>query len=63
LYARAAYSGAWKKLEPIWDFIIRAKHVDSMLPALETVLNSFDNSDIKKGNLSVNLATKKNQRI
>jgi radical SAM superfamily enzyme YgiQ (UPF0313 family) len=36
-----AYSGAWKKLEPIWDAIIRVKRVSTILPALETVLKSF----------------------
>ncbi|MFQ4145364.1 hypothetical protein [Chlorogloeopsis sp. ULAP02] len=29
------YSGAWKKLEPVWDVIIRAKQVNTMLPVLE----------------------------
>lgn len=36
-----AYSGAWKKLEPVWDLIIRAKRTTQLLPALETVLTSF----------------------
>jgi len=34
----AAYAGGWKKLEPLWDLIIRARRVSAMLPALETVL-------------------------
>jgi radical SAM superfamily enzyme YgiQ (UPF0313 family) len=33
-----AYTGGWKKLEPLWDFVIRAKQVASFLPLLETVL-------------------------
>lgn len=33
-----AYAGGWKKLEPMWDFIIRAKRATSMLPVLEAVL-------------------------
>lgn len=37
-----AYSGGWKKLEPFWDVIIRAKHVNRLLPLLESVLKSFD---------------------
>ena len=37
----AAYAGGWKKLEPMWDFIIRAKRASSMLPVLETVLAAF----------------------
>lgn len=36
-----AYTGAWKKAEPIWDLIIRFKQVNQLLPALETVLESF----------------------
>lgn len=35
------YAGAWKKLEPVWDVIIRAKQVNRLLPALESVLNRF----------------------
>ncbi|MDM9384346.1 hypothetical protein QUB80_27100 [Chlorogloeopsis sp. ULAP01] len=45
------YSGAWKKLEPVWDMIIRAKQVNTMLPVLEGVLNSFSNSAKKTDNL------------
>jgi radical SAM superfamily enzyme YgiQ (UPF0313 family) len=33
-----AYAGGWKKFEPMWDWIIRAKRVTHMLPVLETVL-------------------------
>lgn len=36
-----AYAGAWKKLEPAWDLVIRAKQVTQLLPALEEVLTSF----------------------
>lgn len=36
-----AYAGGWKKLELAWDWIIRAKKVTSMLPALETILGGF----------------------
>lgn len=35
------YVGAWKKFEPLWDWVIRAKHVGSLLPALENVLEGF----------------------
>ncbi|MFE1748462.1 B12-binding domain-containing radical SAM protein [Coleofasciculus sp. H7-2] len=35
------YAGAWKKLEPVWDAIIRAKKVTQCLPTLESVLTSF----------------------
>lgn len=35
------YSGGWKKFEPLWDLIIRARQVTRMLPLLETVLAAF----------------------
>lgn len=31
----------WKKFEPMWDFIIKAKRASSMLPVLERVLVAF----------------------
>ena len=34
----AAYAAGWKKFEPLWDAIIRAKRTRMMLPLLETVL-------------------------
>ncbi|GAB4218301.1 MAG: radical SAM protein [Synechococcales cyanobacterium] len=36
-----AYAGAWKKAEPIWDFLIRLKQVNRLLPSLESVLERF----------------------
>jgi radical SAM superfamily enzyme YgiQ (UPF0313 family) len=36
-----AYTGGWKKFEPMWDLIIRAKRACGMLPVLETVLTAF----------------------
>jgi len=37
----AAYAVGWKKLEPLWDVIIRARRATSMLPVLETILSEF----------------------
>jgi radical SAM superfamily enzyme YgiQ (UPF0313 family) len=37
----AAYSAGWKKFEPLWDLVIRAKHVARMRPVLESVLSCF----------------------
>ena len=34
----AAYAGGWKKLEPLWDLVIRARRVAHALPVLEAVL-------------------------
>jgi hypothetical protein len=36
-----AYAGGWKKLEPMWDLLIRAKRATSMLPVLDGVLSGF----------------------
>jgi len=36
-----AYAGGWKKLEPMWDWAIRAKRVTNLLPVLESVLAGF----------------------
>ena len=34
-----AYAAGWKKFEPLWDLVIRAKRAGMMLPVLETVLD------------------------
>jgi radical SAM superfamily enzyme YgiQ (UPF0313 family) len=44
-----AYAGGWKKLEPLWDFVIRARHVTDMLPMLEAVLTGFGKVDNPAG--------------
>jgi radical SAM superfamily enzyme YgiQ (UPF0313 family) len=33
-----AYAAGWKKFEPLWDFVIRARNVSRALPLLEAVL-------------------------
>lgn len=35
------YAAGWKKFEPMWDMIIRAKRATNMLPTLEAVLSGF----------------------
>jgi radical SAM superfamily enzyme YgiQ (UPF0313 family) len=37
----AAYATGWKKFEPMWDLVIRAKRAGMMLPVLETILSEF----------------------
>jgi radical SAM superfamily enzyme YgiQ (UPF0313 family) len=37
-----AYAGGWKKFESMWDWVIRAKRVTSLLPVLEKVLQGFN---------------------
>ncbi|MEP6844534.1 MAG: radical SAM protein [Panacibacter sp.] len=33
------YSGGWKKFEPLWNFMIKTKGLNKMLPLLEAVLS------------------------
>ncbi len=41
-FRHIAYAGGWKKFEPMWDWVIRAKRVANFLPVLETVLAGFN---------------------
>jgi radical SAM superfamily enzyme YgiQ (UPF0313 family) len=36
-----AYASGWKKFEPLWDLVIRAKRTAWMLPVLESILSEF----------------------
>ncbi len=36
-----AYAGGWKKFEPLWDWVIRARRVGNFLPLLEAVLRGL----------------------
>ena len=36
-----AYAAGWKKFEPLWDAVIRAKKAGIMLPVLEAILSEF----------------------
>jgi len=36
-----AYAAGWKKFEPLWDLVIRAKRAGMMLPVLEAILSEF----------------------
>jgi radical SAM superfamily enzyme YgiQ (UPF0313 family) len=36
-----AYAAGWKKFEPLWDLVIRAKRTAWMLPVLESILGEF----------------------
>jgi hypothetical protein len=40
-----AYASGWKKFEPFWDFVIRAKRAGMMLPVLETILSAGDHPE------------------
>ena len=36
------YSGGWKKFEPLWNFIIKTRNLNNMLPILESILSKVD---------------------
>ncbi len=36
-----AYAAGWKKFEPLWDLVIRAKRTALMLPVLESILSEW----------------------
>ena len=36
-----AYAAGWKKFEPLWDLVVRAKRAGAMLPVLEGILSEF----------------------
>jgi radical SAM superfamily enzyme YgiQ (UPF0313 family) len=42
-----AYAGGWKKFEPLWNFIIKTKELNGMLPLLESILSKVNSQ--KKG--------------
>jgi len=37
----AAYAAGWKKFEPLWDLVIRARRTALMLPVLEAILSEW----------------------
>ena len=41
------YAGGWKKFEPLWNFMIKTKGLNKMLPLLETILSKVNNKKIK----------------
>jgi hypothetical protein len=36
-----AYAAGWKKFEPCWDVVIRARRAGMMVPVLESILTEF----------------------
>ena len=37
-----AYAGGWKKFEPLWNFIIKSRNLNNMLPLLESILSKVN---------------------
>jgi radical SAM superfamily enzyme YgiQ (UPF0313 family) len=44
-----AYAAGWKKFEPLWDVVIRAKRAGMMLPVLEAILSEFGRRSVARG--------------
>jgi len=42
-----AYAGGWKKFEPLWNFIIKSRQLNSMLPLLESILSKVRQKNFK----------------
>lgn len=47
------YTGGWKKLEPLWNFLIKTKSLNNMLPLLEAILSKVEHK--KEGNETIQL--------
>ncbi|MGC4037338.1 MAG: radical SAM protein [Chitinophagaceae bacterium] len=43
-----AYSGGWKKFEPLWNFMIKTKGLNKMLPLLEAILSKVKSKSPNK---------------
>jgi radical SAM superfamily enzyme YgiQ (UPF0313 family) len=41
------YSGGWKKFEPLWNFIIKTRNLNNMLPILESILSKVEDKKTK----------------
>ena len=44
-----AYAAGWKKFERMWDWVIRARRVGAMLPALELILGRRTGPTVPSG--------------
>jgi radical SAM superfamily enzyme YgiQ (UPF0313 family) len=44
-----AYAAGWKKFEPLWDLVIRARRAGMMLPMLEAILSEFGRRSSSRG--------------
>jgi hypothetical protein len=44
-----AYAGGWKKFEPLWNFVIKFRHLDAMRPLLEAILSKVSGTEPRRG--------------
>ena len=47
-----AYAGGWKKFEPLWNFMIKTKGLNKMLPLLESILSKVNRKNNEQKKLS-----------
>jgi radical SAM superfamily enzyme YgiQ (UPF0313 family) len=40
-----AYAGGWKKFEPLWNFMIKTRGLNRMLPLLESILSKINRTN------------------
>ena len=45
------YAGGWKKFEAVWNFIIKTRNLNNMLPLLESILAKVNPSNPLQGEL------------
>jgi radical SAM superfamily enzyme YgiQ (UPF0313 family) len=43
-----AYAGGWKKFEPVWNFMIKTRGLNQMLPLLESILSTMKGQRVKE---------------
>jgi radical SAM superfamily enzyme YgiQ (UPF0313 family) len=48
-----AYATGWKKFEPLWDFVIRARQLRAMTPMLEGVLSKVSQASHRHSNFVI----------
>ncbi len=58
-----ALAAGWKKLEPIWDLIIRARSVCWMLPVLERLLEGSGKREVRGTSYEVRMTGSPNEVI
>lgn len=42
------YAGGWKKFEPLWNFVIKTRNLNAMLPLLESILSKVNTKKEKQ---------------
>jgi radical SAM superfamily enzyme YgiQ (UPF0313 family) len=57
------YTGGWKKFEPLWNFIIKTKGLNNMLPILESVLSKVNNQPARKESEKISMVSSLNPKL